>query len=63
VALERAGEEVANALDAPATEWRLVSNRKATVDALVSVDAVGVRVGSNDAVAPFEYLGFFPATE
>jgi hypothetical protein len=27
------------------------------------VDAVGVRAGSNDAVAPFEYLGFFPATE
>jgi Fe-S-cluster containining protein len=62
-ALERAGEEVANAPDAPATEWRLVSNRKATVDALVSVDAVGVRAGSNDAMTPFEYLGFFPATE
>jgi Fe-S-cluster containining protein len=60
-ALERASEE--DDADALAAEWRLVSNRKATVDALVSVDAVGVRVGPDDAATPFDYLGFFPASE
>jgi Fe-S-cluster containining protein len=41
-------------------EWRFVSNRQATVDTLVSVDARGVCVTPGDAL-PFEYLGFFPA--
>lgn len=48
------------AADVPLPEWRFVSNRRATVDTLVSVGALGVCVTSDDAM-PFEYLGFFPS--
>jgi Fe-S-cluster containining protein len=45
---------------APAPDWRFVSNRRATVDTLVSVGALGSCVDT-DSPMPFEYLGFFPA--
>lgn len=58
---ELAGDEAGDGVaDAPTAEWRFVSNRQATVDALVSVGALGACVTSDDAM-PFEYLGFFPA--
>jgi Fe-S-cluster containining protein len=40
--------------------WRFVSNRRATVETLVSVGALGDYADSG-SVAAFEYLGFFPA--
>lgn len=43
-----------------ATGWRFVSNRRATVDTLVSVGALGEGVDSGSE-STFEYLGFFPA--
>ena len=45
---------------AAAPVWRFVSNRRATVDALVSVGALGDCVDGGGEAA-FEYLGFFPA--
>jgi Fe-S-cluster containining protein len=64
-ALERAcalldDAAVNGTVDAPMSGWRFVSNRKATVDTLLSVGALGAHVTSDDAM-PFEYLGFFPA--
>ncbi|RFU44928.1 YkgJ family cysteine cluster protein [Paraburkholderia sp. DHOC27] len=54
------------AADEEATGWRFVSNRRPTVDALVSVGALGICVAAgaaDDEVAGFEYLGFYPATD
>lgn len=42
--------------------WRFVSNRKTTVDALMSVGAVASLVNANSS-AGFDYLGFFAASE
>ncbi|NYH14782.1 YkgJ family cysteine cluster protein [Paraburkholderia bryophila] len=49
------------ALTQPPT-WRFVSNRQTTVDALVSVGALGSLVEANSPVG-FEYLGFSAASE
>lgn len=67
-ALERAstvlvGHADAPVMDAPLPEWRIVSNRRTTVDALVAVDASSVRVGPDTVIPSFEYLGFFAATD
>ena len=50
----------AESLSAVAPDWRFVSNRRATVDTLVSVGALGECVDASGEEA-FEYLGFFPA--
>lgn len=50
--------DVQSSAQAPA--WRFVSNRRATVDTLVSVGALGDFVDAAGEAA-FEYLGFFPA--
>jgi hypothetical protein len=42
--------------------WRFVSNRRTTVDALMSVGAVASLDNANGATG-FEYLGFFAASE
>jgi Fe-S-cluster containining protein len=52
------------ALKAPTSEdlpvWRFVSNRRATVDTLESVGALGAWVDPAGET-PFQYLGFYPA--
>ena len=42
-------------------QWKVVSNRRETVDTLTSVGATGVHYVKTDAPA-FDYLGFFPAS-
>jgi Fe-S-cluster containining protein len=42
-------------------QWKVVSNRRETVDTLMSIGATGVHYVKTDASA-FDYLGFFPAT-
>ena len=42
-------------------QWKVVSNRRATVDTLTSIGAAGVHYVKTDAPA-FDYLGFFPAS-
>jgi Fe-S-cluster containining protein len=42
--------------------WRFVSNRRATVDTLASVGALG-ELAAVDGEVAFAYLGFFPAVE
>jgi len=60
-ALHQASDERGMAaLSSPA--WCFVSNRRTTVDALVSVGAVASLVNANSA-AGLEYLGFFAASE
>jgi Fe-S-cluster containining protein len=45
----------------PPAAWRFISNQAATVDALVSLGAIGTLVRQTDVV-PFEYLGFKAAS-
>lgn len=59
-ALHQASDERGAATLSPT--WRFISNRRTTIDALVSVGALGSLVHSN-STAGFEYLGFFAATE
>jgi hypothetical protein len=59
-ALHQASDERSIATLSPT--WRLASNRRTTVDALVSVGAVACLVDAN-STADFEYLGFFAASE
>jgi hypothetical protein len=49
------------AADADVPQWKVVSNRRETVDTLVSIGATGVHYVKADAPA-FDYLGFFPAS-
>jgi Fe-S-cluster containining protein len=51
---------VAELPSAAAPGWRFVSNRRATVETLVSVGALGEGVDAGSE-STFEYLGFFPA--
>ncbi|NPT61157.1 hypothetical protein [Paraburkholderia elongata] len=55
-ALHQASDERGAATRSPT--WRFVSNRRTTVDALVSVGAVCSLVDAN-STAEFEYLGFW----
>lgn len=59
-ALQQASDERGMA-ELPQT-WRFISNRRPTVDALVSVGAVASLVNA-DRSADFEYLGYFAASE
>ena len=65
-ALQRASEVLAAPAAAPesAPARHFVSNWRASVDALVSVGALGAWVDTRvdaSSTMPFEYLGFFPA--
>jgi Fe-S-cluster containining protein len=42
-------------------QWKVVSNRRETVDTLTSIGATGVHYVKTDQPA-FDYLGFFPAS-
>jgi Fe-S-cluster containining protein len=57
--LEKAGDAVAQ-VQLPS--WRYVSNRMRTVEVLASAGALSALVRQGDA-APFEYVGFFDASE
>jgi len=59
-ALHRASDELGVTRRSPT--WRFVSNRRTTVDALMSVGAVASFVNTNSN-AGFEYLGFFATSE
>jgi Fe-S-cluster containining protein len=58
-ALERAREQGDTSDDT--LQWKVVSNRRETVDTLTSIGATGVHYAKADAPA-FDYLGFFPAS-
>jgi hypothetical protein len=58
-ALKRARENRDADDDVP--QWKVVSNRRETVDTLMSIGATGVHYAKADAPA-FDYLGFFPAS-
>ncbi|TKC78080.1 YkgJ family cysteine cluster protein [Trinickia terrae] len=59
-ALRQAGSEPAAPAQPPA--WGFVSNRRKTVDTLMSVGALG-SLAPATGTAGFEYLGFFEASE
>ena len=59
-ALHRARDERGMTMRSPM--WSFVSNRRTTVDALMSIGAVASLVNAN-STAGFEYLGFFAASE
>jgi Fe-S-cluster containining protein len=58
-ALKRACEN--RDADEDVLQWKVVSNRRETVDTLTSIGATGVHYVKTDAPA-FDYLGFFPAS-
>jgi Fe-S-cluster containining protein len=58
-ALKRAREQDDESDDT--LQWKVVSNRRETVDTLTSIGATGVHYVKADAPA-FDYLGFFPAS-
>ena len=58
-ALKRAREN--RDADDEVVHWKVVSNRRETVDTLTSIGAMGVHYVKADAPA-FDYLGFFPAS-
>lgn len=58
-ALYAARDSVAS--DEAVPSWKIVSNRAATVDTLLSIGAISSSV-LGDETLPFEYLGFFTAT-
>ena len=58
-ALKRAREQGDESDDT--LQWKVVSNRRETVDTLTSIGATGVHYVKADAPA-FDYLGFFPAS-
>lgn len=47
--------------DASLPSWKIVSNRAATVETLLSIGALG-ELAVDQSAMPFEYLGFFPAS-
>jgi Fe-S-cluster containining protein len=58
-ALKRAREH--HDEDEPAPQWKVVSNRRETVDTLTSIGATGIHYVREDMPA-FDYLGFFAAS-
>jgi Fe-S-cluster containining protein len=58
-ALKRAREN--RDADEDVLQWKVVSNRRETVDTLTSIGATGIHYVKADAPG-FDYLGFFPAS-